>query len=67
MINTDLTTLMVAIVVIIFFGNLGGRLTRWRESTFEKALIVIIMFLAGSITFVFVAAFCNRLISSLAS
>ncbi len=67
MINIDLTSMMIAIVVIIFFGNLGARLTRWRESTFEKTLVVIVMFLAGLITFVLLVAFCNSLINSLAS
>ena len=50
MINFDLTTLIVAIAVTAFFTNLGRRLTRWRESTFEKILIVVIMLLAGLIT-----------------
>ena len=62
MINIDLTTLIVAIVVIAFFSNLGRRLTRWRESTFEKILIVVIMLLAGLITFVLVVAIWNTLV-----
>ncbi len=66
MINFDLTTLIVAIAVIAFFSNLGRRLTRWRESTFEKILIVVIMLLAGFITFVLVVAIWNTLVGFLA-
>ena len=62
MINFDPTTLIVAILVIAFFSNLGRRLTRWKESTFEKTLIVVIMLLAGLITFVLVLAIWNALV-----
>ncbi len=67
MINIDLTSMMIAIVVIIFFGSLGSRLTRARESTFEKTLVVIVMFLAGLLSFLFLVAFLSRLMNSLAS
>ena len=62
MINFDLTTLIIAIVVIVFFSNLGRKLTRWKESTFEKRLIVVIMLLAGLMTFVLVVAIWNVLV-----
>ena len=70
MINFDLTTLIVAIAVIAFFSILGRKLTRWRESTFEKIKIVIIMLLAGLMTFVLVLAvvvFLPPLISALSN
>ncbi len=62
MINFDLTTLIVAIAVIAFFSNLGRKLTRWKESTFEKRLIVLTMLVAGLMTFVLVVAIWNTLV-----
>ena len=62
MINFDLTTLIVAIAVIVIFSNLGRKLTRWKESTFEKRLIVLTMLVAGLMTFVLVVAIWNTLV-----
>ncbi len=66
MINFDLTTLIVAIAVIAFFSILWRKLTRERESTFEKIKIVVIMLLAmllaGLITFALVLAIWNALV-----
>ena len=62
MINFDLTTLIVAIAVIAFFSILGRKLTRWRESIFEKILIVGIMLLAGLISVVSVVSVWNTLV-----
>lgn len=62
MINFDLTTLIVAIAVIAFFSNLGRKLIQWRESTFEKILIVVIMLLAGLISVVSVVDIWNSLV-----
>ncbi len=60
--NFDLTTLIVAIFVIAFFSILGRKLTRWRESIFEKILIVGIMLLAGLISVVSVVSVWNTLV-----
>ena len=66
MINFDLTTLIVAIAVIAFFTILWRKLTRGRESTFEKIMIVVIMLLAmllaGLITSALVLAIWNALV-----
>ena len=62
MINFDVTTLILAILVIAYFSNLGRKLTRWRESIFEKILIVVIVLLVGLMTFVLVVAIWNALV-----
>ena len=62
MINFDVTTLIIAFAVMTVFGILWRKLTRWKESTFEKNLLVVVMLLAGLMTFVLVVAIWNTLV-----